>query len=342
MTILGIESSCDETSAAVIRDGVLRSNVISSQYFHSEYGGVVPELASRAHLQAVLPIVREALHEADVHVDELDAVAATQGPGLIGSLLVGLNLGKALAVSRGIPFLPIHHIEAHLFSTFLQDPHPEFPFLGLAVSGGHTLLVRVDAVGSYTLLGSTIDDAAGEAFDKVAKMLGLGFPGGPVIDRCAALGNPAAFAFPRPLLDTDDYRFSFSGLKTSVLYLLRSRARNGVLSLTEDERNDICAAFQRAVVDVLAGKSIAAARNEGVRDIAVVGGVSANSELQNRLRHDASKFGIRVFIPDLVYSTDNAAMVARLAALKLERGAEGTLHAPAFARIGDTLFNVRD
>ncbi|MBR9974452.1 MAG: tRNA (adenosine(37)-N6)-threonylcarbamoyltransferase complex transferase subunit TsaD [Bacteroidetes bacterium] len=323
-----------------MRDGALRSNVVSSQYFHAEHGGVVPELASRAHLTAILPIVREALGEAAVTVQELDAVAATQGPGLIGSLLVGLNLGKALAVGLGIPFLPVNHIEAHLFSTFLQDPHPSFPFLALAVSGGHTLLVRIDDVGAYTLLGGTIDDAAGEAFDKVGKMLGLGFPGGPAIDRLAVEGNPDALAFPRPLLDSGDDRFSFSGLKTSVLYHLRGRARNGVLELHANEIADICASFQRAVVDVLAGKLLRAAHREGIRDIAVVGGVSANRELQLRLRHEAEQRGLRVFIPDLLLSTDNAAMVARLAALKLERHAHGTLDAPAFARLGTTLFST--
>lgn len=319
-------------------DGELRSNVVSSQHFHVDYGGVVPELASRAHLKAILPIVREALGEADVSVRDLDAVAATQGPGLIGSLLVGLNLGKAVAVSLGIPFLPVNHIEAHLFSTFLQEPHPAFPFLALAVSGGHTLLVRIDDVGAYSLLGGTIDDAAGEAFDKVAKMLGLGFPGGPAIDRLAAEGNPDALAFPRPLLDSDDDRFSFSGLKTSVLYHLRGRARNGVLELHEHEIADICASFQRAVVDVLAGKMLRAAAREGIRDLAIVGGVSANRELQQRLRFEAEQRGLRLFVPDLLLSTDNAAMVARVAGLMLERGARGTLDAPAFARLGTTLF----
>lgn len=340
MTILGIESSCDETSAAVMTDGTLRSNVISSQYFHAAYGGVVPELASRAHLKAVLPIISEALEDAGTDVRDLDAVAATQGPGLIGSLLVGLNLGKALAASLGVPFLPVNHIEAHLFSTFLQDPHPAFPFLALAVSGGHTLLVRVDDVDRYTLLGGTIDDAAGEAFDKVAKMLGLGFPGGPAIDRLAARGDARAHAFPRPLLDSNDDRFSFSGLKTAVLYHLRDKARDGVLDLGERQLADICASFQHAVVDVLAGKLLRAAGREGIRDIAVVGGVSANRELQQRLRSEAGNRDLRVFIPDLVHSTDNAAMVARLAAIKLERHGTGTLDAPAFARLGTTLFHA--
>jgi N6-L-threonylcarbamoyladenine synthase len=339
VTVLGIESSCDETSAAIVRDGVLRSNVISSQEFHDSYGGVVPELASRAHLQSVLPIIREALRKADARLKDLHAVAATQGPGLIGSLLVGLNTGKGLALGLGIPFLPIHHIEAHLFSPFLQEEHPEFPYLGLVVSGGHTLLILIESIGRYRLLGSTIDDAAGEAFDKVAKMLELGYPGGPVIDRLARHGNPEAIRFARPLIDSGDFRFSFSGLKTSVLYHLRDRAVDGVLDLSDDELHDICASFQKAVTDVLVTKVIRAAETYGVRDIAVVGGVSANSGLSQGLREEAERKNRRVFIPDIEFSTDNAAMVARLAELKLQQADRGTLHAPAFARISADLFH---
>ena len=339
MTILGIESSCDETSAAVVRDGVLLSNIISSQHFHNAYGGVVPELASRAHLQSILPIIREALGEAAIAAEEIDAVASTQGPGLIGSLLVGLNVGKGFALARGIPFIPVHHIEAHLFSTFLDDPHPAFPYLGLVVSGGHTLLVVVKAVGSYELLGSTIDDAVGEAFDKVAKMLGLGYPGGPVIDRRARRGNPSAVTFARPMIDSGDFRFSFSGLKTSVLYHLRDRAVDGILELSESEVDDICAGFQKAVTDVLVAKVFRAMRLHDLRDIAVVGGVSANSGLSAALLVEAASGGYRVFIPDLRFSTDNAAMVARLADLKGMPADPSDLIAPAFARIGDTFFH---
>ncbi|MDT8324626.1 MAG: tRNA (adenosine(37)-N6)-threonylcarbamoyltransferase complex transferase subunit TsaD [Bacteroidota bacterium] len=339
VTVLGIESSCDETSAAVVQDGILRSNVISSQHFHGKYGGVVPELASRAHLRTILPIIAQALKDADIGYDALDAVAATQGPGLIGSLLVGLNTGKGIALGRDIPFLPVHHIEAHLFSPFLQQPQPEFPYLGLVVSGGHTLLIEVRNIGDYRLLGSTIDDAAGEAFDKVAKMLDLGYPGGPEIDRRARRGNPTAIRFARPLRDSGDYRFSFSGLKTSVLYHLRDRAVDGVLDMSEDEVDDVCASFQRAVTDVLVVKVMRASAMLNLRDIAIVGGVSANTGLQAALRAEADKKGRRIFVPDIAYSTDNAAMVAMLASMQLLNGAKGTLHAPAFARISDTMFH---
>jgi N6-L-threonylcarbamoyladenine synthase len=266
-------------------------------------------------------------------------VAATQGPGLIGSLLVGLNTGKAIAISRSIPFLPVHHIEAHLFSPFLQQPQPAFPYLGLVVSGGHTLLIRVDDLGDYTLLGSTIDDAAGEAFDKVAKMLDLGYPGGPEVDRRAREGDPTAVRFARPLLNSGDYRFSFSGLKTSVLYHLRDRAVDGVLDITEAEINDVCASFQQAVTDVLVTKVMRAAEQHMLSDIAVVGGVSANTGLQSALQTEATKRDRRVFVPEIAFSTDNAAMVAMLASMQFSRGARGTLHAPAFARISDTMFH---
>jgi N6-L-threonylcarbamoyladenine synthase len=344
VTILGIESSCDETSAAVVRDGALLSNVISSQQVHLLYGGVVPELASRAHLQAVLPVIREALAGAGISVADLDAVAATQGPGLIGSLLVGLNAGKALALARGIPFLPVHHIEAHLFSTFSAEPHPSFPFLGLVVSGGHTLLVLVRGLDHYDVLGSTIDDAAGEAFDKVAKMLDLGFPGGPEVDRRAVRGNAAAHAFPRPLMDEPGCRFSFSGIKTSVLYrvrdMLRARGATGVAALEPGEIDDLCASFQRAVVQTLVRKTLRAATEHDVHEIALAGGVSANRELRATLRDEAARAGCTVFIPDHALSTDNAAMVAILAEMKFAAGHVPTLDAPAFARITDQGFHA--
>ena len=337
MTILGIESSCDETSAAVISDGVLQSNIISSQYFHTSYGGVVPELASRAHLQSIVPIIRSALAEAGCSMRDVQAVAATQGPGLIGSLLVGLNTGKAIASARGIPFIPIHHIEAHMFSAFLHETPPAMPFLCLVVSGGHTLLTAVDDLDSYRILGSTIDDAAGEAFDKVAKMLGLGFPGGPHIERLGRAGNGSAIAFPRPLMDSGDFQFSFSGLKTAVLYHLRKRAAGQPVAppVTGPELADICASFQQAIVDVLVGKTCRAAEEYGLRDITLAGGVSANSALRETLVQRATSLGKRVFVPQMDFTTDNAAMVAGLAYLKLQRGARGTLSAPAFARVPD-------
>lgn len=332
MLILGIESSCDETSAAVVKDGVLQSNIISSQFFHTEFGGVVPELASRAHLKAIIPIIEQALSEARVTITDITHCAATQGPGLIGSLLVGLNTAKAIAISRRIPFLPIHHIEAHLFSSFLQTPHPEFPFLGLVVSGGHTLLILAHALDRYDVIGSTMDDAAGEAFDKVAKMLGLGFPGGPAIEKAALTGDEQSIAFPRPLLASGDFRFSFSGIKTSVLYYLRKHFQNQA-ALPEDIRNDICASFQKAVVDVLVEKTVKAALTHGVRDIALAGGVSANTLLCRSLTDRARALNMRVFIPDAIFSTDNAAMIAMLGYMKFQSGAKGTLLAPAFARV---------
>jgi N6-L-threonylcarbamoyladenine synthase len=338
VTILGIESSCDETSAAVLRDGVLLSNIISSQLFHTDFGGVVPELASRAHLRAIVPIIQSALDTAGVNIGEVNAVAATQGPGLIGSLLVGLNAGKAIAAARGLPFIGINHVEAHLYSAFLGEEKPDFPYLALAVSGGHTLLVIVHDTERLTLLGSTIDDAAGEAFDKVAKMLGLGFPGGPLIDALAKKGNPAAIPFPRPLLDEDGYRFSFSGLKTAVLYHLRRRAVDGVLHLSDEELRDICASFQQAVVDILVGKMLKAAAEHNIRDLAIAGGVSANSGLGETLRKRAIAAGRRVFIPPPVYSTDNAAMIALLASFRISR-AEKQPVAPAFARLAGNLFH---
>jgi N6-L-threonylcarbamoyladenine synthase len=332
--VLGIESSCDETSAAVLADGVLRSNIVSSQYVHARYGGVVPELASRAHLRSIMPIIAEALGTAGVTSGQLTAIAATQGPGLIGSLLVGLNTGKAMALALGIPFLPVNHLEAHMFAPFLGPEPPAFPFLALIVSGGHTLLVRVDALDRHSILGGTIDDAAGEAFDKVAKMLGLGFPGGPEIDRRAALGDPAAVALPRPYKDSGDDNFSFSGLKTAVLYHLRRTAADASAPQppAEATTNDLCASFQRAVVDVLAHKTFRAAARLELHDIVLAGGVSANRELRATFAARAEHLGLRLHVPATEYSTDNGAMVAMLATLQLEAGVRGSLDAPAYAR----------
>ena len=335
MIVLGVETSCDETSAAVVRDGALLSNVVSSQAVHAKYGGIVPELASREHIKGVIPIIRAALTEAAITTTDLDAAAATQGPGLIGALLVGLHAAKGIAIAQEIPFIPVNHIEAHMFSPFIEGEAPAFPYLALVVSGGHTLLVRIDGIGSYSILGSTIDDAAGEAYDKVGKMLGLGFPGGPAIDKLAADGNPSAIDFPRPKLDSDDYQFSFSGLKTAVLYYLRDNKPDGFTESEADRKllADICASFQQAVTDVLVRKTLRAAANLDITDIAVVGGVSANSGLQRSMRERCANEGRRVFIPDVQYSTDNAAMIATLAYLKIASGEEGTLHSPAYARM---------
>jgi len=379
VTILGIETSCDETSAAVLRDGVLLSNLISSQLFHAEYGGVVPELASRAHQRIIVPIIDEALSKAGVRKTELDGVAATYGPGLVGSILVGLNFGKALALALGIPFVGVNHIEAHMFSNFIERPKPEFPFVCLIVSGGHTQLVLVRKPFDYEMLGRTRDDAAGEAFDKVAKMLGLGYPGGPIIDQLAKEGNPNFVKFPRPYIDENTFDFSFSGLKTSVLYYLKAigklqeanvkklvvrgkkvetrnkkqkvtrSAMSGKSGITRNEKlgngnppsvtinhrllADICASFQAAVVDVLVDKTIAAAEKYSVKDIAVAGGVSANSALRTQMRSCAEEKGFRLFIPKLVYCTDNAAMIALLGWLKLKEGRVSTLELGAVANL---------
>ncbi len=336
MTILGIETSCDETSAAVVRDGEVLSNVIASQLFHEKYGGVVPELASRAHMKLIVQIVDEALDKAGTQKEELHGVAATHGPGLIGSILVGLNFGKAFAYGLRIPFVGVNHMEAHLFSNFLTayENQPEFPFVCLTVSGGHTQLVYVRKLFDYVMLGQTRDDAAGEAFDKVAKMLGIGYPGGPEVDRLARQGNPRYVKFPRPYLNEGSFDFSFSGLKTAVLYYLRDHGllRDSRLaspaSSTKVEHSelssallaDLCASFEAAVVDVLLEKTIRAAEQYDVKDIGVAGGVSANSELRRRMNEAGQKRGFRIHFPRMEYCTDNGAMIAYVGWLKLRTG----------------------
>jgi N6-L-threonylcarbamoyladenine synthase len=327
-TILAIETSCDETSAAVLANGELQSVVISSQYFHDEYGGIVPELASRAHLKAIMPIVEDALRKADRSLDALSAIAVTHAPGLMGSLLVGTNFAKGLALALHIPLIGIHHIEAHIFSVLLEEDRPQLPFIALIVSGGHTLIVHVKDVGEYIILGKTLDDAAGEAFDKVGKMLGLGYPAGPVIDKLAINGDAGFVQFPRPMLHDASYDFSFSGIKTSVLYYLRDHSE-----VLESNLTDVAASFQRAVVDVLVAKTLRAADDRAVKDIIAVGGVSANSELRTRFHDECVKRGDRFFSPRPLFSTDNAAMVAMLGALKLARGKYSPLSLRAEARV---------
>lgn len=318
--ILGIETSCDETSAAVLCDGKLLSNVTVVQLAHIRHGGVVPELASRAHQQLIVPIVRQALGQADVEKREISAVAAVYGPGLIGSLLVGLSFGKSFAAGLRIPFIGVNHMEAHLLSHFLEEPYPEYPFVNLTVSGGHTQLVLVRAPFDYRVLGETRDDAAGEAFDKVAKMLGVGYPGGPAIDRLASKGNPRFVSFPRPHRNDDSFDFSFSGLKTSVLYYLRRIGFRPGPSADQRLLADVAASFQTAVVDVLLEKLLRAAAEFGVRDVAVAGGVSANTELRRRLTMEATIHHLRPHIPRLEYCTDNGAMVAMVGYEKFRRG----------------------
>ena len=310
-TLLGIESSCDDTAAAVLRDGRVRSNVISSQDIHSDYGGVVPELASRAHERLIVPVVREALSRAECRPDDLDGIAVTAGPGLAGALLVGLSFAKAYAYGRGLPLYGVNHLEGHIYSVLLDEEGPSFPYLCLIVSGGHTELVEVRDHGSYRMLGRTRDDAAGEAFDKVATLFDLDYPGGPVIDRLAKDGDPTFADFPRSDLDGCD--FSFSGLKTAVLYYLRDYENGARQELLESHRSDLCASFQVAVVDVLADALEQAVRETGIRDLAVVGGVSANSLLRSRARELAEAHDASLYLPDLEYCMDNAAMIARVA-----------------------------
>jgi N6-L-threonylcarbamoyladenine synthase len=337
MILLGIETSCDETSAAILVDGRVVSNVISSQLIHSAYGGVVPELASRAHQRLIIQVVEEALARGGVKKEELGGVAATQGPGLVGALLVGLSFGKALAFGLGIPFTAVNHMEGHLYSVFLEESVPSYPFLALIVSGGHTMLVHVEAPFSHTLLGETLDDAAGEAFDKVAKMLGLGYPGGAAVDARAAGGDPRAVPFPRSFPGDRTLDFSFSGIKTSVLYYLRKEGlgESGAARTLIDAKRmaDICASFQAAVVDVLVARTMDAASRTGVRDIALAGGVSANSSLRRTLRSEAGGRGLRVFTPRLEYCMDNGAMIGYVGWMRLMRGLSSRFDAPALARL---------
>jgi len=301
LKILGIETSCDETSAAVVRDGVeILSNVVSSQIdLHRPYGGVVPELASRNHLQLIDEVTRQALNG-----HEFGAMAATYGPGLASSLLIGLNAAKGIAFAAGKPFIGINHLEAHLYSPLMNAPDA-LPMISLIVSGGHTILAHATGIGEHTILGQTIDDAAGEAFDKVAKLLKLGYPGGPEIDARANQGNANSIAFPRSMLDDSSYNFSFSGLKTSVLYYLRKNPRPNIA--------DVCASFQEAVVDILVGKTIRAAQQKNVKTISASGGVSVNSRFREKLTAECDRRGLRLLLAPAQLCTDNAAMIAALA-----------------------------
>lgn len=316
--ILGIESSCDDTAAAVVAGGKLLSNVRSSQDFHGDYGGVVPELASRDHQRLIVPVVERALEEAGLTRQDVEAVAVTYGPGLAGSLLVGLSFAKALALGLGVPLVGVNHLEGHIYSVFIEEPHPAFPYLCLVVSGGHTELVRVEEGFSHHVLGRTRDDAAGEAFDKVARLLDLGYPGGPPIDRLAREGNPAFHDFPRA--DLDGYDFSFSGLKTSVLYYLNSFSDEERAELLENHLADLCASFQQAIVDVLIGALERALQETGIRAFAITGGVSANATLRREAEALAREHNATLYIPPLEYCTDNAAMIAATAHHKLAAG----------------------
>jgi N6-L-threonylcarbamoyladenine synthase len=308
MYILGIESSCDDTSISILKDEEVLVNMISSQHFHSRYGGIVPELASRAHLEVISDLLLDALNETNITMKDISAIAVTTNPGLIGSLLVGANLAKGLSIKYKIPVIPINHIEGHIFSGNLQFTNLEFPLLSLVVSGGHTAIFKVDSFESYELIGSTIDDAAGEAFDKIAKLIGKTYPGGPIIDKLAKFGNPKKYDFPRSLKNQDNYNFSFSGLKTSVRYFVQNNFPDG---LEEKDLPDLCASVQEAIVDILVYKTMKAAKNLDIKTIVIGGGVSANS----RLREHFNTFiadGYQIIIPDLEYCLDNAAMIANI------------------------------
>jgi N6-L-threonylcarbamoyladenine synthase len=329
MVVLGIESSCDETAAAVVKDGrIMLSNVIASQVkVHERYGGVVPEIASRKHIEAIVPVILQSLEEAAVSMEDIDAIAVTKGPGLVGALLVGLSTAKALAFGRGLPLIGVNHLEGHIGAIFLTENPPEFPFIALAVSGGHTALYLVKGFEDFTLLGQTRDDAAGEAFDKAANLLGIGYPGGVAIDRLAKKGNPRAFNFPRAMRDSLD--FSFSGLKTSLL----TRLKNREVSPASEEIPDFAASYQEAVCDVLTEKAIRAARMVSAKRIVVCGGVAANSRLREKMYSDANAAGIDVFIPPPILCTDNAAMIAVVGTRLLQSGLQDGLDLNAVSRI---------
>lgn len=335
IVILGIESSCDDTSAAVIRDGILLSNVVASQAVHEAYGGVVPELASRAHQQNVVPVVHEALKRAGVTKEQLSAVAFTRGPGLLGSLLVGVSFAKGLACSLGIPMIDVNHLHGHVLAHFIQAPDkctepPAFPFLCLLVSGGNSQIILVKAYNDMQVVGQTIDDAAGEAMDKCSKVMGLGYPGGPIIDRLARQGNPSAYTFSKPHIPGYDY--SFSGLKTSFLYSLREWLRDDPDFIVH-HKEDLAASLEATVVDILMTKLRKAAKDLHINRVAVAGGVSANNGLRNAFREHAEKYGWKVFVPPFGYTTDNAAMIAMAGYFKYLDKQFCTIDLPAYSRV---------
>ena len=331
MLVLGIESSCDDTAAAVVEDGarVLSSVVSSQDDIHSKYGGIVPELASRRHIETIIPVVKEAMDRAGVTLGGLGGIAVTQGPGLVGSLLIGLSFAKSLSYATGLPFTGVNHIESHPLAAFLHEKDeeknaPSFPFVSLIVSGGHTTLLLMESFTSYRILGQTLDDAAGEAFDKVAKLIGLGYPGGAAIDALAKEGDGSAFAFTRPHMSRRNLDFSFSGLKTAVLTVVRPlEMEEG--GLTPRKKADIAASFQEAAVDVLVAKGLWALEETGATDLVVAGGVACNSRLRERVAEEAAKKGFNVFIPAPRYCSDNGAMIAALGFHQMRNGSKGTL-----------------
>ncbi|MEC7770210.1 MAG: tRNA (adenosine(37)-N6)-threonylcarbamoyltransferase complex transferase subunit TsaD [Bacteroidota bacterium] len=318
--ILAIESSCDDTSAAVLSNAKVLSNVVATQEIHKQYGGVVPELASRAHQQNIVPVVHQALAKANIDKKQLSAIAFTRGPGLMGSLLVGTSFAKSLALGLDIPLIEVNHMEAHILAHFIEDADqtaPKFPFLGMTISGGHTQIVKVTDYFTMEVLGETLDDAVGEAFDKSAKLMGLPYPGGPLIDKYAKLGNPKAFPFPKPKVD--GLNFSFSGLKTSILYFLQRETQKNP-NFVEEHMNDICASVQHTILEILMDKLLLAVDQTGIKQIAIGGGVAANSGIRSRLREAEEKLGWQTFIPKFEYCTDNAAMIGIVGYLKFTKG----------------------
>ncbi|MBQ2243544.1 MAG: tRNA (adenosine(37)-N6)-threonylcarbamoyltransferase complex transferase subunit TsaD [Bacteroidales bacterium] len=332
--ILGIESSCDDTSASVIKDGYMLSNIMASQEVHRKYGGVIPELASRAHQQNILPVVHQALKEAGVEMKQVDAIAFTRGPGLLGSLLVGTSFAKGLSLATGKPLVEVNHLQGHILSHFIQEPGkekqlPTFPFLALLVSGGHSQIVRVDDYLKFEVLGHTIDDAVGEAFDKCAKIMGLGYPGGPIVDKLAKEGDSSRFKFAKPHIP--DLNYSFSGIKTSLLYFLRDQVKENP-NFIQENMADICASFQKTLIDILMDKLLKAVKQTGIRQVAIAGGVSANSGLRDRIKSEGEKRGWTTFIPEFKFTTDNAAMIAITGLFKFQQGLTTSLDVAPISR----------
>lgn len=337
--ILGIESSCDDTSAAVIRDGILLSNVIASQAVHEAYGGVVPELASRAHQQNIVPVVSEAIKRAGIEPSDLTAIAFTRGPGLMGSLLVGLSFAKGLACSLDIPMIEVNHLQAHVMAHFVREEGvekqlPQFPFLCLLVSGGNSQIIKISSYKEMEVIGQTIDDAAGEAFDKCAKVMGLGYPGGPIVDKLAKLGDPKKFTFSRPNIKGLNY--SFSGLKTSFLYTLRDAIKENP-NFIEENKNDLCASLQATIVEILMKKLREAVKQTGIKEVAIAGGVSANSGVRNAMEDHARRYGWKIHLPKFSFTTDNAAMVAIVGLYKYFDKDFCSSDVAPFARVSDTI-----
>ena len=330
--ILGIESSCDDTSAAIINGNKILSNIAANQTVHQEYGGVVPELASRAHQQNIIPVVEKSFTKANIQQKDISAIGFTRGPGLLGSLLVGTSFAKSLAMSLDVPLIEVNHLQAHILCHFIEDANPmppKFPFLCLTVSGGHTMIVLVKDYFDMEIIGKTIDDAAGEAFDKIGKIMGLDYPAGPIIDKLAKLGNPDAFTFGKPKLENYDY--SFSEIKTSVLYFLQKQLKENPNFIQENVEN-LCASVQKTIIDVLMKKLEKASFDYDVKEVAIAGGVSANSGLREAMQNNVEKLGWNVYIPKFEYTTDNAAMIAMVAKLKFERGEFTDLRTSATAR----------